>query len=70
MDRRRVVVLKNGSDVTAYLGLRYVRVLCGIFRNTHLPLTSTCSLMQCPSEPLIVTDMCPFFQVYRCPPDV
>lgn len=35
------MVLKNGSDVTAYLGLGYVRVLCGIFQNTRLPLTSS-----------------------------
>lgn len=27
-----VVVLKNNSDITAYLGLRYVKVLCGIFQ--------------------------------------
>lgn len=66
MDQKGVVVLKNNSDITAYLGLRYVKVLCGIFQKTLLPLTSTCSLIQCSSEPLILMEVCAFFQVCRC----
>lgn len=61
-----VVVLKNNSDITAYLGLRSHQVLCGIFQKTLLPLTSTCSLIQCSSEPLILMEVCAFFQVCRC----
>lgn len=35
--KKGVVVLKNNSDITAYLGLRYVKVLCGIFRKLFYP---------------------------------